>query len=142
MSLLKSPPYFVQQSRLSSNSACQSPMEEPGRFRSSTVSFSPDIDLPKEQQQSTSMYTLDRPVYRNCSRDRFKKASSVDPPQLNKSLNNTTTTTLHPTYYSQRSLNDQEEPVWIKRRLSNSTIERLFDRRKPFLWKEIIDATV
>ena len=142
MSLLKSPPYFLRQSRISTNSACQSPIEESTRFRSSTVSFSPDVDLPKQQRPSTSMCTLDRPVYRNCSRDRFKKASSVDPSQMNKSSTDTTTTTLHPSYYSQRSLDEQKEPVWIKRRLSNSTIEKLFDRRKPFLWKEIIDATV
>ena len=117
-------------------------MEESTRFRSSTVSFSPDIDLPKQQASSSSMFTLDRPVYRNCSKDRFKKASSVEPPQLNKSSTDTTSTTLHPSYYSQRSLDEQKEPIWVKRRLSNSTIEKLFDRRKPFLWKEIIDATV
>ena len=139
MSLLKSPQFHLRQSRISNNSNCQSPIEESTRSRASTVSFAPTNPLPKHHQ-SSSTYALDRPVYRNCSKDRFKKASSVDPPELNKS--STISTTLHPPYYSQRSLDEHKDPIWIKRRLSNSTIEKLFDRRKPFLWKEIIDATV
>ncbi len=60
-------------------------------------------------------------------------------------LNQPSPSTLHPSYHSQRSFIDDDnnkEQIWIKRRLSNSTIEKLFDRRKPFLWKEIIDVTV
>lgn len=139
MSLLKSPQFHLRQSRLSNNSNSQSHIEEPTRLRASTVSFSPEHSLPKHRQ-SSSTHALDRPVYRNCSRDRFQKASSVDPPQLNPS--STLSATLHPISYSQRSLNEHQDPIWIKRRLSNSTIEKLFDRRKSFLWKELTDATV
>lgn len=83
---------------------------------------------------------------RSSSKDRLKKTSSVGAHRLNKPLLSPSTTTLHPSYQSQRSLNDDntnnKEQIWIKRRLSNNTIEKLFDRRKSFLWKEIVDVTV
>jgi len=80
------------------------------------------------------MCALDRTI----SKEKLKKASSVGTHHLNKPP-----TTLHPSYRSQRSLNDNNtEQIWIKRRLSNNTIEQLFDRRKSFLWKEILDVTV
>jgi hypothetical protein len=88
------------------------------------------------KSHSSSMFTLNqRPVYRNCSNQRLKKTSSVEANRLTKPSTN----------HSHRSLNDDnnnKEQIWIKRRLSNTAIEKLFDRRKSFLWKEIIDVTV
>jgi hypothetical protein len=81
------------------------------------------------------MFTLNqRPVYRNCSNQRLEKTSSAEANRLTKPS----------THQSHRSLNDNnnKEQIWIKRRLSNTAIEKLFDRRKSFLWKEIIDVTV
>ena len=49
------------------------------------------------------------------------------------------------TYHSHRSLNDQDgtrEPVWIKRRVSNSAVEKIFDRGNRLFSKEMIDVTV
>jgi len=85
------------------------------------------------------MHILNESVEKNCSNERLKTISNVENPRFN--------TTLHPSCYSQRSSNDDDnknnkEQIWIKRRLSNNAIEKLFDRRKPFLWKEIIDVTV
>jgi hypothetical protein len=85
------------------------------------------------------MHILNESVEKNCSNERLKTTSNVENPRFN--------TTLHPSYPSQRSSNDDDnknnkEQIWIKRRLSNHAIEKLFDRRKPFLWKEIIDVTV
>jgi hypothetical protein len=121
---MKSPSAFLHQSRLSTNSMYRSSIGETLRKCPSTVSFSTeDVHL----------------VYKNSSNERLKKASSIDPSRVNQPL----PTTLHPSYHSQRSLiDDDKEQIWIKRRLSNSTIEKIFDRRKPFLWKEIIDVTV
>ncbi len=85
------------------------------------------------------MCLLNRSIYKNYSNERLKKTSSVGFSNVNKPL-----TTFHSSYYSHRSLdnNNNKEPIWIKRRLSNRTIEQIFDRRKPFLCKEIIDVTV
>ncbi len=81
---------------------------------------------------------------RTTSKEILKKTSSIGAHHLNKP-----STTLHPSYQSQRSLNNDDnnnnnntEQIWIKRRLSNNEIKKLFDRRKPFLWKEIVDVTV
>ena len=122
---MKSPSTLLRQSRISANS-----MEEPLPQRPSTISFSPD-DI-----HSSSACILNQPV----GNDRLKAKSSMGISRLNQPLPGT----LHPSYQSQRSLIDDnnKEQIWIKRRLSNSAIEKLFDRRKPFLWKEIIDVTV
>jgi len=78
---------------------------------------------------------------RTTSKEILKKTSSIRTHHLNKP-----STTLHPSYQSQRSLNNDDnnntEQIWIKRRLSNNEIKKLFDRRKPILWKEIVDVTV
>jgi len=86
------------------------------------------------------MQTLNQPVNRNDSKEKLKKTSSVGTNRLPKpSLISHST-------YSQRSFNDDnnnnKEQIWIKRRLSNSAVEKVFDRRKPFFWKEIVDVTV
>ncbi len=125
MSMMKSPSTLLLQSRISANS-----MEETFPQRPSTVSFSPD------GIHSSSTCTLNQPA----GKERLKATSSIGLSRLNQQI----PTTLHPSYHSQRSLIDDnnKEQIWIKRRLSNSASEKLFDRRKPFLWKEIIDVTV
>jgi hypothetical protein len=137
---MKTPSSFVQQSSASNLSTAdysisRSSIQETIPLPSSAISFT--INAIQPIFQSSSMCTLNRPVYKNCSKERLKKNTSITPNRSNTPL------TLHPIYHSHRSLNNKKkEQIWIKRRLSNDTIHKLFDRRKPFLWKEIVDVTV
>jgi hypothetical protein len=88
------------------------------------------------------MCTLNQSIYKNYPNEGLEKTSRINPHRLTKP-----STTLHPSFHSQKSLNENRnnnnpEQIWIKRRLPNSSIEKIFDRRQPFLWKEIIDVTV
>ncbi|CAF0814814.1 unnamed protein product [Rotaria sordida] len=83
---------------------------------------------------SISMYALNRPIYIDYSIDRLKRTYSVGSYCSKRRL----------TFHSQQSFydNNNTEQIWIKRHLSNSTIEKQSDQRKSFLWKEINDVTV
>ena len=137
---MKSPSSFVRQSPPSNIltadcSISRFSIQEPIPSRSSAISFTTKaIHL---KSQSSSMGTLNQPFYKNCSKENFKKTTSITPNRSNYP------STLHPLYHSHRSLNDNNtEQIWIKRRLSDDTIHKLFDRRKSFLWKDIVDVTV
>jgi len=137
---MKTPTSFVQQSSASNLSTAdysmsRSSIQETIPVPSSAISFT--INAIQPIFQSSSMCTLNRPVYKNCSKEKLQKNISITPNRSNTPL------TLHPMYHSHRSLNNKKkEQIWIKRRLSNDTIHKLFDQRKAFLWKEIVDVTV
>jgi hypothetical protein len=137
---MKTPSAFVRQSPISNISTagysiCRSSIQETNPLHSSAVS--PTIEAMRLKAQSSSMSTLNRPVYKNCSKQQLKKITSISTNPSNNS------STLHPIYHSYRSLNDNNtEQIWIKRPLSNDTLQTLFYRRKSLLWKEIVDVTV
>jgi hypothetical protein len=113
-----------------------SSFDETTPIRSSTVSFSTEKNV-YSKRQSLSMYALNRSVSKKCANEKLKGTLSVGTGR------SSTPSRLHPIYHSQRSLHgSKKEQIWIKRRLSNNAIEKVFDRRKPFVWKEIVDVTV
>src|SRR5689334_11051627 len=100
---MKSPSSFVRQSPTSNISTAgdiifRNSMEEKPPSHLSTVSYTPEKI--RSARQSSSMCTLNRPIYKNCSNEKLRKTSSVGLQRLN------TPTTLHPTYQSQLSLNN------------------------------------
>ncbi|CAF0821967.1 unnamed protein product [Adineta steineri] len=133
-SIMKSASSYMRQSPTSNNYSSFKPSQrETKPFRSSTVCFTT-----KEINPSSSSSLLHRSMNKTCSNEKMKKITNIKTNQLND-----TPTTLRPIFHSHRSLDDKNtEQIWIKRRLSNDAIQKLFNPQQFFLWKEIVDVTV
>ncbi|CAF0923468.1 unnamed protein product [Rotaria sp. Silwood1] len=135
-SVTRTPPSFVRQSSRSNistnrDTTFKNPLIETKSSFSSIVSFTNKKNPSK--RCSLSMNALNQPIYIDCTTDRLKKTFSVGHHCIKKTL----------TFHSQQSLYDNyPEQIWIKRSLSNGTIEKHFDRENSFLWKQINDVTV
>ncbi|UJR36222.1 hypothetical protein I4U23_028954 [Adineta vaga] len=130
-----SPSSFVHQSRISNNSLTHhsllklSPTDETIPLRSSMISMASKVIEIKRGLSSINML--------NASTEKDKTLTDNKSNQLNRA------SALHPFYHSHRSLNETtKDHVWIKRRLSNDAIRKIFNREQSFLWKDIVDATV
>lgn len=137
-SVFFSRPLPVSNVTLTGESAMASSMDRSQRLSSPTMTLTTNHISPK--CQSLSMNTLNRPISKNRPTDRSSKDFSMGPKRL------CTSSKLPLSYHSQRSLQDAmnhtKEQIWIKRRPSSGAKEKLFGRRKSFIWKEILDVTV
>ncbi|CAF1617529.1 unnamed protein product [Rotaria magnacalcarata] len=99
--------------------------------RPSTIYFT-NRKIPSKHY-SLSTYSLPRTILMDCSIQKVNKKFSIVSSAL----------TERRTFHSHESLDyHKTEDIWIKRHLSNSTLEKNIDQRNPFLWKEILDVTV
>ncbi len=73
------------------------------------------IEKSSSEDQTLSLYALNRPILKS---------------------------RLKPRFYSYRSVPDNKESIWVKRHQSHGTIEQLLNRQNSSSWKEIIDETV
>ncbi|CAF3145012.1 unnamed protein product [Rotaria socialis] len=124
---------FIRQSprSIARDHPCRYYIEKIIPSRSSTSSFT-NIKIPSKHY-SLSMCSLPRPILMECSNEKANKRFSITSSGL----------TERPTFDSHQSLDyHKTEDIWIKRHLSNSTLEKNVDQRNPLLWKEVLDVTV
>mgnify|MGYP001077689065 FL=1 len=76
----------------------------------------------------------------------FDESQEVSSPTIREPHQPSIRTKIRPKSHSYRSLNETkvpfEQPVWIKRHQSHSTIEQYFNQRNRFFSNEILDVTV